>query len=498
MPPKHIAVIDIGKTNKKVLIFDERLQIVDKAYRTFDEIVEENIHYEPIDDMTEWIKDQLRIFAATYSIKAISVTTHGATAMCIGRDGSLAVPPVAYTSDAGEEFRTEFYEKFGNREHLQAETATAEVGSLINLGKLIYFVQKRYPEHFANVTSILNYPQYWGFVLTGKLGAEPTYTGCHTYLFDFDKKRYSDVARKLGIVDKLPPRIAKSWEVLGTVSPSIAKETGLSVDCVVTMGIHDSNSSLLPYLVKGHKNFVLNSTGTWCVAMHPTGKVHFQPDELGKLVFYNLDAFHNPVKTSIFMGGLEFEMYSGLIKKICGRDDFPTYDHALYERIISEHRLFIVPSVVKGTGIFPDAQPRAIENGVAYHLGGIQSGERVPSFFRDFEAAHAVLAASLAIQTRVAMQIAGFKGDGTVFTEGGFRRNDRYNRLLASLLPESTCALTKLEEATAFGAAILAKAALDGTSPNETKDLFEIEQVEVKSERFVGLEAYAEEFVGRI
>jgi sugar (pentulose or hexulose) kinase len=150
------------------------------------------------------------------------------------------------------------------------------VGSLINVGKKLFFAKKHFPQGFARIDSILNYPQYFGYLFTGKKGAEPTYVGCHTYLFDFDKKEYSSVARKLGIVEKLPPVIARSWEVLGTVTPRVAAETGLPPDCVVTMGIHDSNSSLLPYLVKGHGNFVLNSTGTWCVAMHPAAEVPFR------------------------------------------------------------------------------------------------------------------------------------------------------------------------------------------------------------------------------
>jgi sugar (pentulose or hexulose) kinase len=445
--------------------------------------------------MTEWFTDQLKTFAKKYAIRALSVTTHGATVMCLDKRGALAVPPVAYTTEADEAFRKEFYDTFGSPEELQRTTATAEVGSLINPGKLLFFVKKKYPEEFAKVNMILNYPQYWGFVFTGKYGAEPTYTGCHTYLFDFEKKVYSKVAHGLGIADKLPPKVAKSWEVLGTVSAQFARTTGLPADCIVTMGIHDSNSSLLPYLVKGHREFVLNSTGTWCVAMHPSKRVHFEPSDIGKLVFFNLSAFGKPVKTSIFMGGLEFDKYCGLLKTINGRGDYPPFKGDLYRKVIAEKNLFILPSVVKGTGIFPDAKPRAIENGVEFPLAGMQDAKRIPGFFRDYETAHAVLAASLAIQTRCALDIAGFTGEGAIFTEGGFRKNDRYNKLLAALYPKADLALTKLEEATAFGAAMLAKAALDTTTPEATRNCFEIERIDVVREPVEGMAAYAQRFM---
>ncbi len=491
----HIAVIDIGKTNKKVLIYDDQLNVVDTAYRTFEEVVDGNVHFEPIEGMKRWFKETLKEFTGHYDIRALSVTTHGATAMAIKKGGSLAVPPVAYTTEAGEGFRKNFYEMFGDPVALQKETATAEIGSLVNVAKKVFFWKTHYPEEFESIQTILNYPQYWGYVFTGKTGAEPTYTGCHTYLYDFTAKKYSSVAQKLGIVDKLPGEIRQSWEVLGTVRPDIANETGLSTKCIVTMGIHDSNSSLLPFLVKGFDNFALNSTGTWCVAMHPAKDVTFETNELGKLVFYNLDTFFNPVKTSIFMGGLEFETYSELLQQINGRSDFPSYDPDLYRSVISRATQFIVPSVVKGTGIFPDAAPRVIDGTEEFGLEEIRNGSRVPVFFKDYERAHAVLAASLAIQTKTALEMVGFQGDGSIFTEGGFRKNDSYNALLSSLFTSGNCYLTRLEEATAFGAALLGKAALDGTTPEESKDLFTIEQIPVGAEKIQGMDIYAEKFM---
>jgi hypothetical protein len=55
-------------------------------------------------------------------------------------------------------------------------------------------------------------------------------------------------------------------------------------------------------------------------------------------------------------------------------------------------------------------------------------------------------------------------------------------------------ALTQLEEATAFGAAILGKAAMDGTTPMDTAKYFEIGIREVKPQSFKGLAEYADAF----
>jgi L-fuculokinase len=498
MAGTHVAVIDVGKTNKKVLVFDRSLKLVDSAYRGFEERVEGAAHLEDLSGMSAWLLDQLGTFARQYDIGAVSVTTHGATLVCIDKNGGLAVPPIAYTTETDKEFDDDFYRVCGDARELQKTTATAAFGLLINAAKTLHYARTHYPEGFARIDCVLNMPQYFGYLLTGNKGAEPTYLGCHTYLLDFDARDYSVVADRLGVRDKLPPLAPNSWTVLGSVSEQAAKRTGLSRDCIVTMGIHDSNSSLLPYLVKGHDNFVLNSTGTWCVAMHPTNAVSFAEDELGKLVFYNLDAFFQPVKTTIFMGGQEFDTWCAAFKKVNGRGDYPGLDLERCARIVSERKLFILPSVVRGTGLFPHSKPRAVEGERVFALEDIAAGGEAPAFMRNHETASAVLNMSLAIQSSIALGMAGYNGAGSIFTEGGFRRNATYNGALAALFPSSRVATTRLDEATAFGAAMLGRAALDKSTPMETRDLFDIEIVDVPAPRLPGIAQYAEDLRARI
>ncbi len=498
MAGTHIAVIDVGKTNKKVLVFDSALTVVDSAYRVFEERVEGGVHIEDIEHMSAWLMEQLGVYAKKYDIGAVSVTTHGATVLCIDTEGKLAVPAVAYTTETDSAFDEEFYRVCGEPRELQRTTATARFGLLINAAKTLLFAKRQYPEGFARVDSVLNMPQYFGYLLTGVRGAEPTYLGCHTYLLDFATKQYSSVADALGVRDKLPPLAKNSWSVLGTVSEEASKKTGLGRDCIVTMGIHDSNSSLLPYLVKGHRNFVLNSTGTWCVAMHPTDSVAFAADDLGKLVFYNLDAFFNPVKTTIFMGGQEFDTWRAACKTVNGRDDYPGLDEERCRRIVADQNLFILPSVVRGTGLFPDSPPRAVEGDRVFPLEQIADGGDAPSFMKDHETACAVLNISLAVQSSIALSMAGYDGSGSIFTEGGFRRNQTYNAVLSAMYPRSRVATTKLDEATAFGAALLARAALDKTTPMESGELFDIEIVDVATADLPGIDRYAAGMRSRI
>ena len=103
------------------------------------------------------------------------------------------------------------------------------------------------------------------------------------------------------------PALKNAWDCLGTVSAQVAKETGVSEQCEIFAGIHDSNASLLRYLslAKSGESFNVISTGTWTILMQANGNT-------GELASYkdtlaNVDIFSNPVSCARFMGGREYE-----------------------------------------------------------------------------------------------------------------------------------------------------------------------------------------------
>lgn len=236
-----IAVLDIGKTNKKLVIYDDQLKHLDSIFSSFPTIKYNCLDVEDIDGINFWFMESLKIMGKKYPIRVISVTTHGATGVCIDKQGSPSVPVVAYTNEVDETFHDEFYSIAGTREELQIKTATAEVKPLINYAKLLYFLKKNFPEDFEKTEKILLYPQYFSYKLTGISSADFTYAGCHSYLWNFKEWRWSDVAENLGILSKLPENINKPGDILGKISKDVVDLTDLNPDTIVTTGIHDSN-----------------------------------------------------------------------------------------------------------------------------------------------------------------------------------------------------------------------------------------------------------------
>jgi len=307
----EIVVLDVGKTNKKLFVYDSRLRCLNPEEQgvEFAQVERDGLLADDLASICEWMLGGLRRAASRFDrIRCISITTHGATIALLGRepdrqfagDGGLVFPVVSYEQEIEREEDEDFYASLGmTPEEMQRLTGTPRFGWLLNPGKQVYWLQRRFPERFAEVTDILMLPQYLGYLLTGEKGVEPTYLGCHGYLLDIDGQRYSIVAEKLGLLDKLPALpFRHPWEPLGRLRAEVAAETGLAGDCLVTLGVHDSNAALVPYFVRGSREFVVQDSGTWVVTMSPRDQARFAEDELGREVFFNRSIFGDPVKTT--------------------------------------------------------------------------------------------------------------------------------------------------------------------------------------------------------
>ena len=86
--------------------------------------------------------------------------------------------------------------------------------------------------------------------------------------------------------------------------PEVVAATGLSNECKILAGIHDSNASYLAHRATREQPFCVVSTGTWIVAMAHGSSLDLLREEADTLA--NVDAFGNAVPTARFMGGREY------------------------------------------------------------------------------------------------------------------------------------------------------------------------------------------------
>ncbi|SMQ61281.1 Sugar (pentulose or hexulose) kinase [Devosia lucknowensis] len=333
--PRHVAVIDIGKTNAKVVLIDTRTQAQLAAESMPNTVVHDGPYpHADVERLWTFIKAVLTHLQAAHGVDGISITTHGATGALLSEKG-LVLPVLDYESDAPEA-SAEAYERVRPG---FAETLSPRLPAGLNWGAQIFWQARAFPEDFAQVTAIVPYPQYWAWRLTGMLASEVTSLGCHTDLWAPDTGDFSSLVASQHWQQLFPP-VRPAASVIGTLLPDIAAETGLPSSTPVTTGIHDSNASLLPHLGNAATPFTVVSAGTWTILMTVGGSTAALDPDRDSLA--NVDAHGRPVPTARFMGGREFD---ALVPEIAE----PTPDDIAH---VIANDVQVLPSFAPGVGPF--------------------------------------------------------------------------------------------------------------------------------------------------
>ena len=108
MPPKPvIAIIDVGKTNKKLFLFDEQYKIVYERSARFAETVDEDGDpCENLESLRVSVFDSLHdVFdKKEFVLKALNFSTYGASFVYIDDKGNPVTPLYNYLKSYPENF----------------------------------------------------------------------------------------------------------------------------------------------------------------------------------------------------------------------------------------------------------------------------------------------------------------------------------------------------------------------------------------------------------
>ncbi|MGY3563950.1 sugar (pentulose or hexulose) kinase [Bradyrhizobium sp. USDA 4472] len=297
-----VAVLDIGKTNVKLAVFSDGRLLWEKSAPNR-VLAGPPYPHEDVESAWTFFLDALREAARTHQIGAIVPTAHGAAGALIG-ESELAAPVMDYEFAGVEAIEPDYA---GLRPSF-SESLSPKVPAGLNLGRQLAYQKWRCPDLFAEARYFVGYPQYWTWRLSGVAVSEVTSLGAHTDLWAPRRGQVSSLVKALGVDHLLPP-LRRAFDPLGPIRPEIAALTGLAPETQVFCGIHDSNASLLPYLVSRQAPFTVLSTGTWVILMC----VGLSLDQLDPRddTLANVDALGRPIACGRFMGGREYATIAG-------------------------------------------------------------------------------------------------------------------------------------------------------------------------------------------
>lgn len=403
------AVLDIGKTNSKVLAFDTALNLVATCDTAS---ISDGAH---LDTTHGWafIQASLKTIAKRFRLSAIVPTTHGATFAVMGKSG-LAHPIIDYEQPIPADISADY-------DRLRPDFAESFSPALplgLNAGRQLFALDRSIPGLFENARALIAYPQYWAWKLGGDLALDVSSLGCHTDLWAPLKGGPSSLSTTMGW-DRLLPPASPAWTVLGEAGPAL----GLPGPCRILTGIHDSNAALLRYIAGSREPFALVSTGTWFVCFNPEGDLSGLP--AGRDTLANVDALGRPVSSARFMGGREYAAIAGLDGQ-AGIEEL---------RAVVATGLFALPCFAAG-GPFVGAR------GV---VRGAPSGQAQLTALAELYCA---------LMTCECLALTG--PVRKLYVDGPFATHPLYLGALATLLPETRILAAQDRHGTGIGAALLA------------------------------------------
>lgn len=428
-----VAIFDIGKTNKKVFLFNENYQIVWENSVNFSEIVDEDdFPCEDIKALENWIKDKLTEIKSLsqYILKAINFSTYGASFVYVDDAGKPLTPLYNYIKSYPEVLKREFYAKYKGEEKFAVKTASPVLGSL-NSGMQIYRLKKENPALFDKVKYCLHLPQYLSSLFTGQYFSDITSIGCHTNLWNFKKMKYHKWLKKENISDKIP--------FIHYAENTLEIED----DIAVGIGLHDSSSAIIPYTINFSEPFVLLSTGTWSISLNPFNDAALTFDELKKDCLCYLQYNLKPVKAARLFAGNEHEIQT---KRLASHFELPidTYKEVVYDKdTISKLR----ENNLKWHSIIPDKSKILKES--VFELRNLDD-------FESYEQAYHQLMLDIVTQQILSTELVIHNNPvKKVFVDGGFSKNPIFMNLLAQAFPEMEVYAASMAQASALGAALV-------------------------------------------
>lgn len=427
-----IAVFDVGKTNKKLFLFDEQYHIVyEKSARFLETKDEDGDSCENLDSLRLSVFDSLNevLKINKYDIKAINFSTYGASFVYLDEEGKPLTPLYNYLKPYPKELEELFYKTHGSPQKIAQETASPASGSL-NSGMQLYRIKHQKPDIFKQIKYVLHLPQYMSNLITGKYFTDMTSIGCHTQLWDFNKKDYHQWVYDEKLVEKLP-KIFPADDVIEASFMGKTYKTGV--------GLHDSSAALIPYLVNFKEPFVLLSTGTWCISLNPFNESPLTSQELENDCLAYIAYHGKPVKASRLFAGFELEQQS---KRIAA--------HFKVDALIFRTMPFDAQLAAQLKERFKNEDQASAILPKQSKFGG----RDLSSFANEKEAYHQLVADIIDLQSQSTALIIKGSTIRKIFVDGGFSKNTIYMNLLARAFPQIEVYAASMAQATALGAAV--------------------------------------------
>ena len=245
----YLLGIDLGTTNVKGNIMDAEGNLIATASRSLGKLYPGQNMIEQ--DPNQWWSCTIAILKymtalagddVVSNIKGISISSQCPTLLPLDSEGKPVHNAIIYADGRAVSETDEVTNKIGFENFVKIVGGQPSVAFLP--GKLLWF-KRNLPEEFERTATIMQANSYLNYRLTGKLTIDLD-TASRTQLMNLSTLKWAtEVGDAIGVnLAEIMPPVAKCTDIIGTVTESAAKETGLCEGTPVVAGCSDAMASM--------------------------------------------------------------------------------------------------------------------------------------------------------------------------------------------------------------------------------------------------------------
>lgn len=238
--------IDLGSTNIKAAIYDERFTLIDRQSRPVVYIRENGFvefdAYAYYQDLVGLLSEMLAKNGVK-TVKQIAFTGQAESLVVVGADGKPLMNAISWMDERSTEECEELAEKF------DAATCEAITGQMAVLptwpATKIQWLRKHRPEIYENAATYMLLKDYIVYCLTGEKLSDMS-IATFSFCFDIYNKCYwREMLEAIGVSESQLPELCEPCSVAGNLLPAVAEKLGITADTQVNVGTLDHFAGMI-------------------------------------------------------------------------------------------------------------------------------------------------------------------------------------------------------------------------------------------------------------
>ena len=238
--------IDLGSTNIKAAIYNDKFQLIDRQSRPVEYIRENGfVEFDAArycNELVELLESMVKTNKVT-SVREMAFTGQAESLVVVGAEGKPLMNAISWMDERSAEECAQLEQKFS------PEICEAVTGQMAVLptwpATKIAWLRKHRPEIYENAATYMLLKDYVVYYLTGVKLADMSIATFSFYFDIYNKCYWKEMLEAIGVSESQLPQLCEPCSVAGDLLPALTQKLGLQAAPKVNVGTLDHFAGMI-------------------------------------------------------------------------------------------------------------------------------------------------------------------------------------------------------------------------------------------------------------